>query len=136
MRISRLLFLLLLSSTFFVTSCGDDDDLDPNEALNNRLEGEWDVTSWTIDGVETIPALINSFTMEFDKEDPNGGETDWTIIDRDGDTQRFRGDYEIENAGTEIDIDGDELDIEIDGDELELEGTFDGDNWRIRADRD
>ena len=132
--LTRCVFFALISATLFVSACKD--DVDPNVDINNRLEGDWEVESFRVDGVEFVPASINSFDMEFDKQGPMDGEFQWDLTSTNGNSQRFEGDYEIENSGTEIDLEGDEMDIEIDGDELRLEGTIDGEAWEIRAERD
>ena len=138
MNFSKLLLCFLLGSVTLITSCGDD-EVDPNQALNDRLIGDWDVESLRIDGEEFIPVGIQSFTMEYDREGPAEGEADWNITYNPNlglAPVRIRGDYEIKNNGMEIDFDGDDLDIEIDGDELTLEGTIEGERWEIEAERD
>ena len=132
----RFSLLLCLFATLSFAACGDDDDVDPNEETNNRLEGEWEVDSWTVDGVEVMGSLVTSFDMEYEKQGPTDGEVEWTIIGGNGATSRVDGDYDIENSGTEIDIDGDDFDIEIDGDDLELSGTVNAERWVIEAERD
>ena len=132
-RLRNPLYLLALG-TLALTAC--DDDLDPREETNDRLVGDWDVTSLTQDGVELIGAGITSFEMEFEKEDPFEGETEWTIICSDGSTQRLGGDYEIEDEGRGIEIEGDDYDVSVDGDELEISGAVNGVRWDIEADRD
>lgn len=140
MQFSKLLLLLLLGSATLVSSCGEDDDISANEDVNNRLEGDWEVTSFSIDGSETIPAGVQSFDMEFEKEGPEEGELDWDIVYRPGsgfDPVRIRGDYEISNEGREMELDGGiEFDITLNGDDLELAGTVDGRRWEIEAERD
>ncbi|MEO0731510.1 MAG: hypothetical protein AAFZ52_01645 [Bacteroidota bacterium] len=128
------LYLLLVGGVFIFSACQEDED--PNEATNNRLQGDWDVDSYTIDGSEQMNFSLNSFTMEYTKQGPNDGEFDWLLINSFGNTTRIDGDYEIENSGMEIDFDGDEFDIEIDGDDLEIEGNVGGERWEIKAERD
>ena len=136
----RFSLLLCLFATLSFAACGDD-DTDPNEDVNNRLEGDWKVESFEARGVELMGNGVTSFDMEYDKQGPTTGEAEWTIIYSDGRTDRTEGDYEIENEGQEIDFDGDDFDIEIDGDDLELEGTIfiqgEGNvNVTIEAERD
>ena len=133
---SKLFFGLLLVGLFFsANSCQKEED-NPNESINNQIEGDWDVTSFTLDGVEQMKFSITSFQMDFKKEYAEGGETDWLLIGTNGNTTELEGDYEIQNSGTEIDVDGDDLNLDLDGDELKLSGNIDGQRWEIEADRD
>lgn len=117
-------------------ACSKDED--PREATNNRLNGDWEVTSLTINGTEVVPTTISSFEMEFNKEDAYDGNTEWTLISANsGQTQKIKGDYEVQSEGREIDFDGDDLDVEFrDGDRLELDGVINGQGWKIKAKRD
>ena len=134
MKFTYALLLMLMSGTLFLSSCGDD-EVDPNEDLNNRLEGEWDVQSFFLKGAFSFEAIGNGFqsvTLEFEKQGPDDGEYEITYIYTNGTTDTEEGDYEIENDGTEISLmprnssaDDEEYDIEIDGDDLEMEGRFD-----------
>lgn len=128
---SRIFFSFLLIS---IISFGCKKE-DPNETTNNDLAGNWDVTSFTLDGVELIGASLNSFEMEYKQTSEFGGETEWLLVDILGASTRAEGDYTIQNEGLEISIDGDELNIEINGDKLELSGNIDGDRWEVEADR-
>ena len=130
------LFALLFIAMGILATTGCQEDEDPNEATNNRLDGDWEVESWTLDGTEVMNSLVVSFEMEFDKQGPTDGETEWTVIRNNGTTDRTEGDYQVENDGTEIDFDGTDFDIRIDGDELELEGIVNGVRWEIEAERD
>lgn len=130
-------FTFLLLATFVVVfASGCKEDLSANEQLNNRLAGDWDVESFTIDGVELMQSEISSFTMEFTKQGAEDGETDWRITANGGNSGREEYDYSIENDGQEIDIDGDDFDIDLDGDELELDANIDSERISIRAERD
>ncbi|MEL6276067.1 MAG: hypothetical protein AAFU03_13285 [Bacteroidota bacterium] len=131
------IFLFLVAALTLLTfsSCNNE-DTDPNESINNQLEGDWEVESFTIDGEERMNFTHNSFDMEFSKEGPASGEAQWNIIFTDGSTFNSEFDYEIENEGQEIDFDGDDFDIEIDGDDLELSGNVSGARWIIEAERD
>lgn len=130
----RFAYLLLLALVALAAGCGEDED--PNERVNNQLIGDWDVESFTVDGVEQMSFLLNSFSMEFTKQSNIGGEAEWLLIGVNGATTRLDSDYEIQNEGMEIDLDGDDLDIEINGDNLELSGIVDAERWEIRAERD
>lgn len=140
-KLSRFIGLVLIGSTLLFASSCKEDDIDPNEDINNKLDGDWDAESFELDGLETIPLIFNTFKIEFDKQDAFNGETEWTLVDFDGATQTFRGDYEIKNSGMEIQFEGgsfanEEFDIDIDGDDLELSGTIGGDSWEIELERD
>ena len=127
-------------------ACSKDDDAaspvvnveptDPRAELNDELDGDWDVESWTVDGVEFIGSFVTSFEMEFEKQDDFDGEADWRIIYGDGGSDRLKGDYEVENGGREIDFDNIDIDVDMDGDEMTLEMTYDGMRWIIQAERD
>lgn len=127
------LFLLALA-TLALTAC--EEDLDPREEANNRLQGDWDVTSVTIDGVEQMQFSITSFEMEYEKTDPFEGDGEWTLIGTNGATTRSDGEYEVEDGGEGIEFDGLDFDLEIDGDDLEIEGIVDAERWIIQAERD
>ena len=103
---------------------------------NNRLEGDWEVTSFTMDGVEQI-LTGSTFDREFEKEDPDNGEFEWNF----GAEGVLRGDYEVESNGEELELDFEgggriNMDIEIDGDDLELDGLVNNERWVIEAERD
>ena len=138
-KTSSFLLLLLGVSALSTTACSDD-DLDPREETNNRLQGDWTVESYRVDGEELL-LQGSAFDMEFEKEDPFSGEFEWNISEITA-SLRIRGDYEIESGGDEIELEGDQalqnvnFDIEIDGDELELEGTVNNQRWEIQAERD
>ena len=136
--LNLLLALLLGVSTLFVSSC-EDDPTPPNQDVNNRLNGEWEAESWTVDGTEV---LLNgsTFDLEFERRDPEGGDFEWVTVEN-GQTTIIRGDYDIESEGTEIDLDFDsgasfDMEIDVDGDDLELEGLINNQRWVIRAERD
>ncbi len=128
--------LVLIGILAFGQAC--EKDVDPREETNNKLNGDWDVTSLTIDGSETIPAAISSFEMEFDKENAFDGSAEWTLIAaRTGQTSKVKGDYDIQDSGTELNFDGDDLEIDFRNDDrLELEGVINNQRWVIKADRD
>jgi hypothetical protein len=132
---TKLLTLLMLGTFTFLTSCGDEETTDLNQETNVLLEGNWDVTSLTEDGVETIGYEYTSWKMDFSKETPQGGEVEMTIIFTDGTTDQGDADYSIRNEGRQISIDGDEMRIKVDGDELTLTGNMDGTRVELEADR-
>lgn len=132
MKNLQILFLLVVSVLFIQCS----KDIDPNEDINNKLNGEWDVESFRLDGEEQIQYTINVFRMDFTKETATSGETEWTLFDVLGDITILGGDYEIIENGQRIEFEGDELNIDIDGDFLIIDGNVDGLYWEIAAERD
>ena len=119
---------------FSLHSCKE--EVDPNEAANNAIAGNWEVTSFTSNGTELMQIAVTSFEMEYMKQGPFDGETEWTLFLIDGSASKTEGDYQIENSGSEIDIDGDDFDLEIDGDKLEIQGILNGERVIINAERD
>ena len=145
MKFTRIFFLLLAAASLTFSACGED-EVDPNQATNDALNGEWEVESFiAIGGVGSSELMGNSFTsveLDFDKQGPFDGEYSFTFIAtpaNGGTTAVIRGDYEIENNGTEITLmpdgggDDEEYDIEINGDDLELDGLFTFDSGALRA---
>lgn len=145
MQHTRFFHFLLICAALLTFACGDD-ETNPNEDLNNRLEGDWEVESFIGIGgsgsVELIGNSYSSINLDFEKQGPADGEYVFTFISTPnfgGSTAVVRGDYEIENNGTEItlmpdDNSGDEeYDIEIDDDDLEMDGLFTFDTGAIRA---
>lgn len=133
---------ILLSAALFVvmtfTSC-------EKRQVLNRLEGDWEVTSFITDGEEEMGNYYISFNMEYEEADDDEGDVTWTFVDIFGDTETLSGEYEINDDADEIEIvfrDGSsafiiDADIDnIDKEELELEGFLDGDSFSIRADKD
>ena len=132
----KLLPLLALAGVCTLGTACDDDDVDPREDANNRLQGDWEVTSYTEDGEEQLDFTIAAFDMEFEKEDPFEGEFDWDVVYTNGAQDPIRGEYEIEDNGTVIEINGIEYDLELDGDDLEMAGRVNAVRIIIQAERD
>ena len=131
----KLLPLLALAGACTLgTSCKD--DVDPREDANNKLQGDWEVTSYTEDGEEQMDFTVASWDMEFEKEDPFEGEFDWDIVYTGGGTEPISGEYEIEDEGTVIEINGIEYDLDLDGDDLEMAGRVNAVRIIIQAERD
>jgi len=130
---------MLLLIGFLVNSCEKDD---PKDNILNQLEGEWDVKSFTEDGVETVGFLFNIFEMEYEEYESNEGDFRWTLIDVNGQTTIISGEYECNTAGDEVELsfrnnslfEGTyEFDMTIDDDDLSLEGNIDGLKYVIDA---
>ena len=137
----KLLPLLALAGVCTLGTACDDDDVDPNEDIKNRLQGDWEVESYTLDGVEIIGAGVARYDIEFEKTDPFEGDFDQEIILSNGGTAPGRGEYEVRDNGSELrfEYDGggrDDYNIDLDGDDLTLTANIDGVNEIIRAERD
>ena len=132
------LFLLVLPG---LTNCKKDDDKNNDSNLRVGIVGDWEVTSFTIDGVEVIGTVILASKMEFEEYSGSNGDFEWSINYGDGSSERQSGDYEVDEEDKEVELqssDGEtfKLDANVDGDELELSGTLDGERIVIKADRD
>lgn len=132
-------FLPLAAFTlmFALSSCKKD----KKPTLRESIVGEWEIKSFTIDGVETKGTVVKASKMEFEKYTGNNGDFEWSISYTDGSTDIESGDYEMDEEDGEIEFksaDGNTLQLEfdLDGDELELEGIIDGERVVIKADRD
>ena len=134
---TRIALWTVVLCPLMVVGCKDD-DTSPGEDTNNRLEGEWNVISFTQDGVELVGAAANfqSVTYEFEKESALGGEVESTFLLNSGQTSLDEEDYELNEDGDELSLDdGEQYDIDVDDDDLELEGNIGGFAVRIRAER-
>lgn len=131
--------LLLLVSGF--TSCKKDKDEAPKPTLRERLVGDWEIKSFTIDGVEMKGSIVTTSKMEFEAYTGSNGDFEWFIAYADGSSETQIGDYEVDEADEEIELesnDGDrlKLDFDLNGDDLELSGTLDGARYVLKAERD
>jgi Lipocalin-like domain len=98
------------------------------ERLRRSLEGEWDISSLVIDGLETKGTALTKSTIEFDRKEEHGGEFEWYLAFTDGTAETEEGEYELDAAEKELELsmeDGEiiKFDLEIEEDELELKGT-------------
>jgi hypothetical protein len=135
-------YLLLLLAGGLTTFSACEEDTDPNEAANNRLNGEWNVESFVAQGATTSELMGNVYTriqLEFEKSGADDGEYEFTFVSTGGSTAVGTGDYEISDDGTELELEPDdgspdeEYDLEFDGDEVELDGLFQLPNQSVRA---
>lgn len=136
-NLAAIALLLLLASGF--SSCKKDKDDENN--LREAVVGDWEVTSFTIDGVEVMGTVILASKMEFEAYSGSNGDFEWSINYGDGSSETQSGDYEVDQEDQEIELqsgDGEiiKLEADIDGDELELSGNLDGERIVIKADRD
>jgi hypothetical protein len=139
MKMTKISGLLAVSLLFviMVSSCTKE------ARLIRNLEGTWDVTSYTEDGVELMGAFLQSFTMDFESYSnaDDEGDVEFVLVDAFvGSTTTDRGTYTVKDEGTEIEItiDGETetFDIELDGDDLTMETVSDGVRYEIEAERD
>ena len=137
-NLTALALSLLILSGF--TSCKKDDK-DNNSDLRAAIIGDWEVTSFTLDGVEVMGTVVLASKMEFEAYSGSNGDFEWSINYGDGSSELQSGDYEVDQEDKEVELqsnDGEilKLDVDIDGDELELSGNLDGERVVIKADRD
>lgn len=138
--LSTKVFAMLLLVLPAMTSCDKCKDKD-NPTVKEQLVGEWEIKSFTVDGVEVKGPIITSSKMEFEEYTGNNGDFEWSISYIDGSSELQTGDYEVDEEDKEIELednDGDRLkfDFDLDGDDLELSGTIDGERYVLKAERD
>lgn len=129
--------LVAFSLAFTFSNCKKD----KKPTLRESLVGEWEIKSFTIDGVETKGSVVRSSKMEFEKYTGTNGDFEWSISYMDGSTDIESGDYQVDEEDGEIEFksaDGNTLQLEFDleGEELELEGIIDAERVVIKAERD
>lgn len=134
---SRLFTLLLLSLALAgMTSCKKD----KNPTIQEEIAGDWEVKSFTEDGVELLGSIVTSFTMEYDEYSGSKGDFTWQIYYADGTTERITGDYKVNQEDKELEMikDGETItmDIDVDGNNVTMEGTIDGFRYVVKAKRD
>ncbi len=132
---TRLSLCALIATPLLLSGCKKD-ELSQNEQTNDRLVGEWRVTSFTKDGEELVGAGISAFDMEYKKEGETIGEGEWDVVYADGSTLRPSEDYAIKDDGKTFDFDDTEYEIEVTDSRLELGGNDGGFRYEIRAKRD
>ena len=137
-NLTALALFLLVAPGF--TSCDKDDDNKETD-LRVAIVGDWEVTSFTIDGVEVVGTIVLASKMEFEAYTGSNGDFEWLINYGDGSSENQSGDYEVDQEDKEVELqssDGEvlKLDVDIDGDDLELSGNLDGERVVIKAERD
>jgi len=136
-----LAFALCLSILPSLTSCKKDKVEAPKPTVREQLVSDWEIKSFTIDGVEVKGSIVNSSKMEFEAYTGTDGDFKWTINFADGTTETETGDYTVDVEDKEIDLVNEagehlQFDFDLDGDDLELSGTLDGERYILKAERD
>ncbi len=134
-NISAFLLLLLLLPAF--TSCKKD----KKPTLRGEIVGEWELKSFTVDGVELKGSIVLASKMEFEAYSGSNGDFEWSITYADGTSENASGDYTLDEEDAEVELennDGERIkfDVEIKGDDLELSGILDGERYELKAERD
>jgi len=130
------LLLLVLPAMPSCDKCKDD-----RTTLKDELVGEWQIESFTIDGVEAKGSVITSSKLEFEAYSSSNGDFEWFIHYFDGSSELQVGDYEVDETDQEItleDNEGDRIkfDFDLEGIDLELSGILDGERYLLKAERD
>ena len=139
-NLSTKAFAMLLLVLPAMTSCDKCKD-DEQPSVREQLVGEWEIKSFTIDGVEVKGTIVTTSKMEFEAYTGNNGDFEWSIQFADGSNETQTGDYEVDEADKEIEFENEagerqKFDYDLDGDELELSGISDGERVVLKAERD
>ena len=81
MKKTTILMTFCLTAAMLFSSC---EIFKKDDLLREDIVGEWDITSFTIDGVEAKGSVIKNSKMEFEKYSGNSGDFEWTITYADG----------------------------------------------------
>ena len=134
-NLSAFLLLMILLPAF--TSCKKD----KKPTLRGEIVGEWELKSFTVDGVELKGSIVLASKMEFEAYSGSNGDFEWVVNYADGTSETASGDYTLDEEDAEVELennDGERIkfDVEIDGDDLELSGILDGERYELKAERD
>ena len=127
------LFLLVMPS---LSNCKKDDDKIDQSVEAKSLVGNWNASSFKIDGVETKGLIIAASEMEFEAD----GDFKWVIVYTDNSSDIAIGKYELNETGTNVtftDPENDVLQFEValDNGNLQLSGSMDEGATVIKAER-
>lgn len=133
--------LLLIVWAGFSSCKKDYDNKNSLSSLGESIAGKWELRSFTIDGVETMGAVILTSKMEFEAYSGPNNRFEWRLIYRDSSSETQTGNYEEDYEDKEVELqssDGDVLKLIVDfgSDGLKLSGMLDGERIVIKADRD
>lgn len=133
--------LLLLIVLAGLGSCKKDDNKDNHTYFGEAIAGTWELSSFTIDGVETMGAVIFSSKIKFETHDGFKGDFEWSLNYGKGSGETQTGNYQEDFEDKKVELksrNGDllKLDVAIDGDDLELSGMLDGERIVVKAGRD
>jgi hypothetical protein len=114
---------------------------DKKPTLRGEIVGEWELKSFTVDGVELKGAFVLASKMEFEAYSGSNGDFEWSINFTDGTSETESGDYTLDEEDAEVELENSDgkhikFDVEIKGDDLELSGTLDGERYELKAERD
>ena len=134
-NLTAFLMLLILLPAF--TSCKKD----KKPTLRDEIVGEWEIKSFTVDGVELKGTIVLASKMEFEAYTGSNGDFEWRVNYGDGTNETASGDYTLDEEDAEVELennDGERIkfDVEINGDDLELSGILDGERYELKAERD
>lgn len=134
---SRLFTFLMLSIAMVgVSSCKKD----KVPTFKEEIVGDWEVKSFTEDGVELMSTVVTSFTMEYEPYTGINGDFEWQIFYSDGSSERITGDYEVDVEDKQIKLIKDDgtttLELDVKNDDVEIEGIIDGFRYVIKGKRD
>ncbi|MCC6282552.1 MAG: lipocalin family protein [Saprospiraceae bacterium] len=134
-NLSAFLLLMILLPAF--TSCKKD----KKPTLRGEIVGEWELKSFTVDGVELKGSIVLASKMEFEAYSGSNGDFEWVVNYADGTSETASGDYTLDEEDAEVELennDGERIkfDVEIDGDDMELSGILDGERYELKAERD
>ena len=136
MKKSRLhigLFVALCALALTLSSCSS-----PEKCL----KGDWNATSFSVNGQETLKKLLTSFTMKFEALDGDAGAFTFKTVSIRGVQSTETGEYSIVDDGeTQIELifsTGEKtlLRMDCDSGELNMEGTLDGAGVVISAQKE
>lgn len=134
---SRLfLFLMLSIAIVGASSCKKD----KVPTLKEEITGDWEVKSFTEDGVELMNTIVTSFTMEYEPYSGINGDFEWQIFYADGSSERISGDYEVDVEDGEIKLIKDDgtttLELDVKDNDITIEGIIDGFRYVVKGKRD
>ena len=96
------------------------------ETANDMLGGEWNVTSYLVNGEEMMGDFVGSFELVFDNSRPEGGEAHWTVMEKFSTLTSYTDTYQIVNDARAIAFNGDVLEFRFEDGELLMSGVFEG----------